>query len=275
MAFVPGFDVRAEPTPRSRFVCVVDGKVLQHNGQWLHSYHAVSAISSSASEHRHIGYFGTDPYFMVGLPAPQLAGEFEFISLRALLGFANQDDFAIAARALQLSHWLNHNRFCGRCGHPTAPHRQESCLHCERCEAQYFPQIAPCVMGLVWRESQILLAHNTRFKAGKYSVLAGFIEAGENVEQALAREVKEEVGVDIYPPSYMASQPWPFPSQLMLGFFAQYRGGEITVDEVEIDHADWFDIHSLPDIPPQETLSGYLIREFVRSRQGLEVNNVL
>jgi NAD+ diphosphatase len=158
------------------------------------------------------------------------------------------------------------HQFCGRCGAKTVLSSDELCCLCTQCAATYFPRISPCVIGLVSRGDELLLAAHQRHKPGRYSLLAGFIEAGETAEEAFAREVLEEVGVRIGQVCYVASQPWPYPSQLMLGFFAEYLDGDITLDTREIQHAAWFHPSELPDIPSSVSIAGKLIRTFLAQR---------
>lgn len=189
-------------------------------------------------------------------------------SLRSRLGSVDDREFALVGRALQLAHWCEFHRFCGRCGAPTRLELHERVLACGACAALYYPRIAPCVIGIVLRGNQCLLAHNVRFAEGLYSALAGFVEAGENAEQALVREVREETGIEICDLEYIGSQSWPFPSQLMLGFLARYSSGDIAVDGVEISDARWFTPDNLPEVPPPHTISGKLIQLFVQRTQN-------
>src|SRR5690606_28839634 len=122
----------------------------------------------------------------------------------------------------QIINWCDHHRFCGRCGAATQLDPIERAAVCDNCELLFYPRLSPCVIGIVERHDHCLLAHNKRFKSQKYSALSGFIEPGETAEQALAREIEEEVGIQITNIRYFGSQPWPFPGQLMLGFHADY-----------------------------------------------------
>jgi NAD+ diphosphatase len=189
---------------------------------------------------------------------------FEPLSLRSLLTNLNPDHFALAARALQLLYWQNSHKFCGCCGALTRIASSERAWQCTVCETLFYPRISPCVIGIIVHKDQCLLARNARFAEGLYSTIAGFIEPGESAEAALRREIKEEVGVDVGELEYIASQPWPFPSQLMLGFVAHYVAGDINVDGVEIVEARWFHADALPQIPPPQTISGMLIRTFLK-----------
>lgn len=192
----------------------------------------------------------------------------EAFGLRQLLGVIADAEFALASRALQFLFWLEHHQFCGRCGGPTRLQMQEPACVCEQCAAQFFPRISPCVIVIVVSGRQCLLARNAQFREGLYSVLAGFIEAGESAEQAVLREVKEEVGLEVHNLRYITSQSWPFPSQLMLGFIAESEALPPKVDGFEIIEAQWFDADKLPLIPNLGTLSRHLI-DYFRSSLGL------
>ena len=157
--------------------------------------------------------------------------------LRALYGKLDESLFALAGRALQYVDWDRTHQFCGRCGTPTRHREHERARECPACALIAYPRIAPAVMCLVRRGSEILLARSPHFLPGMYSALAGFVEPGESLEQCLAREVLEETGIRIANPRYFASQPWPFPHSLMIAFIAEYAGGEITPAPDEIEDA--------------------------------------
>ncbi len=193
--------------------------------------------------------------------------EHHWLTLRALLGMLDDIQYEVAARALQIVTWQNQHQYCGRCGVPVVSHPKELAKHCTSCELLFYPKITPCVITVVTRGDDILLAHNPAFPQRYFSALAGFIEAGETIESALRREVQEEVGVTVAGLEYFGSQAWPFPGQLMIGFLAEYGSGDIKVDGIEIEEANWYRYDDLPLIPPAATLSGQLIRHFVQQRQ--------
>lgn len=168
-----------------------------------------------------------------------------------------------AGRAWQLSQWCLDHAYCGRCGTPTEISVQEPCRICPSCAARHYPRVTPAVIVRVEREDRVLLAHRKNANTSIYSLLAGFVEAGESLEEAVAREVNEEVGLHLVQIDYAASQPWPFPGQLMIGFAAQAAEGELRVDGTELDDARWFDRHQLPDLPPPYTISRRLIDQFM------------
>lgn len=188
----------------------------------------------------------------------------ELNSLRSLLFLDDQEKFLLAGRASQLVDWYKGHRYCGTCGSETIHHENERTLVCESCSLHFFPRISPCAIMLVTKGEQMLLAKSARFNANFHSCLAGFIEIGETPEETVAREVQEEVGLKVRDIRYISSQSWPFPSQLMLGFIAEYDGGEIVPEPSEIAEARWFDIDELPTVPSEKiSVAGKLIRTFI------------
>ncbi|MSR12126.1 MAG: NAD(+) diphosphatase [Gammaproteobacteria bacterium] len=184
--------------------------------------------------------------------------------LRSLLTTHAGQAFSMAGKANQVLEWYASHRFCGICGNPTVHHPAQRALVCSSCEQQFFPRINPCAIMLVVKDDEILLARNARFKSGYYSCLSGFMEVGETPEQTVVREVREEVGVEVENVRYAKSQSWPFPSQLMLGFYADYKSGDITPDGEEIDAAGWFNVNRLPPVPPPNvSVAGELIQDYV------------
>jgi NAD+ diphosphatase len=189
-------------------------------------------------------------------PAPP----FEVGRLRELYPMLGDAKFLMAGRATQLVEWSTTHKFCGRCATPTERVPGERCMRCPACGLLGYPRIAPAVIVLVWRGDEALLAHGARFPAPFYSTLAGFVEIGESLEETIVREVREEVGIDVKAPRYFASQPWPFPHSLMVGFFAEWAGGEIRADGTEILDARWFRRDDLSVLlPPPLSIARRLI----------------
>ena len=170
-------------------------------------------------------------------------------SIRELFASAPEETAQLVARALHISEWLMRTRFCITCGHQLQFSSTESALECPQCCAVIFPVIAPCIIVLVSKGEQILLARHAQRNTDLYTCLAGFIEAGETAEQAVIREVKEETGLNVKNIRYCGSQSWPYPNQLMLAFKADYESGTITVQKEEIAEAYWFSKNALPAIP--------------------------
>ncbi len=214
-----------------------------------------------------LGYWEERPCYVVEIdevdePDPM---QYQKGNLYHILGRVDEQLFALAGRASQLLDWERDHKFCGRCGTEMRLDTQERAMRCDPCRTINFPRIAPCIIVLITRGEEMLLARNANFPAPMYSTLAGFIEPGETAEETLIREVREEVGVEVNNVRYFQSQSWPFPNQLMLGFFADYAGGDIVCDEVEIADAQWFHPSELPMIPPESSISGQLIAHHIQS----------
>ncbi len=184
--------------------------------------------------------------------------------LLALHASVSETEWTVAGRAVQLLEWRRTHRFCGRCGRETAQVPGERAMRCPDCGLMAFPRLAPAVITLITRDDgRALLARNASFPIPMFSCLAGFVEPGETLEQAVAREVREEVGVDVGRIRYRSSQPWPFPHSLMIGFRAEWTGGEIEVDGIEIAEAEWFSVDDLPSVPPRLSIARHLIDEWI------------
>jgi NAD+ diphosphatase len=214
-----------------------------------------------------LGYWNDEPCYAVEIDDVDELDPMQFQrgNLYHILGRVDERLFALAGRAQQLLDWERDHRFCGRCGQAMRVDHDERAMRCDPCRTINYPRIAPCVIVLVHRADELLLARNANFPQPMYSTLAGFIEAGETAEETLEREVKEEVGVDVTNIRYFQSQSWPFPNQLMLGYFAEYAGGDIVVDQVEIADAQWFHHTDLPMIPPVASISGQLIQAYLET----------
>ena len=216
-----------------------------------------------------LGYLNDRPCISAELPKDVELPEGSVLqSLRALYGVLDDDLFAIAARAVQITEWDRTHQYCGHCATPMTQLPSERAKRCPSCHLRQYPRLSPAVIMLIYKGEQLLLARAPRFREGMYSVLAGFVEPGESLEETVAREVKEEVGIDIKNIRYFGSQPWPFPKSLMIGFTAEYAGGDIDPDPIEIEAADWFDRDNLPPVPGELSIAYKLIDWFVSRREG-------
>jgi NAD+ diphosphatase len=193
----------------------------------------------------------------------------KFEGLRALYGLVDEQVFALAGRASQILEWERTHRFCGRCGTPTEHARGERAMRCPACGLLSFPRLSPAVITLVERGDEVLLARGVNFRAGTYSTLAGFVEPGESLEEAVEREIFEEVSVRVKNVTYFGSQPWPFPHSLMIGFLAEYDSGEIKLDEREIVDAAWFTATTLPRLPGKISIARRLVDTYL-AKHGVE-----
>ncbi len=152
-------------------------------------------------------------------------------------------------RARQLINWQENFQYCGRCGTKTELHASEPAFYCAKCGASFYPRLDPAVIVAVLKNDEILLAHNARFSNNIYGLIAGFIEGGETMEDAVRREVMEEVSIKVRNIRYFRSQNWPFPNAFMLGCIAEYESGDVTPDGVEIVDAGFFRRDNLPELP--------------------------
>lgn len=194
--------------------------------------------------------------------------------LRAAMMALPEPLMAVAGRAAQVLEWDRAHAFCGVCGTPTERLAHERARRCPACAHVAYPRLSPAMMALLWRRPagrvpELLLARGPQFKPGYFSALAGFVEAGESLEQCLHREVAEEVGVQVKNLRYYGSQSWPFPHSLMVAYTAEWAGGEIVPQPGEIEEAAWFPIDALPGVPPRFSISGHLIEDTVRWLSGL------
>lgn len=188
--------------------------------------------------------------------------------LRGLLGHVDDSTFRLLGVAQQLDIWHDSHRFCGRCAQPTQMSGDERAKECVACGNREYPKLAPCIIVLITRGEEVLLARAPNFRPGFFSTLAGFIEPGESAEEALRREVMEEVSVEVGDIKYLGSQNWPFPNSLMLGFHANYVSGDIVPQPEEIDEARWWHVDQLPPIPPKGTISRWLIDCYLAQLAG-------
>ena len=188
----------------------------------------------------------------------------KFRDLRSLWS-TDEAFFGMAGRAKQIVEWNRTSRFCGRDGTETIPRSDELARECPRCGMLIYPRLSPAVIVLVKRGNEVLLARSPGFPEGMYSVLAGFVEPGESIEETIGREVREEVGIEVENLRYFGSQPWPFPNSLMIGFTTDYASGELRIEPAEIEDAGWYRVDSLPKLPPKVSIARAMIDSFAAS----------
>ena len=229
----------------------------------------VAPAPADAGWSRHVvGVLDGACWYAVDVPAGTDPSDGAAVDLYAYHGRAGEEAWLAAGRAVQLVEWARTHRFCGRCGTPTEPAGHERAMTCPACGLAVFPRLAPAMITLVTRggpgaDEEALLARGVRWTVPMYSCLAGFVEPGESLESAVAREVREEVGLSVGDVRYRGSQPWPFPHSLMIGFRARYTDGELALDPAEITDAGWYRRDQLPMIPPPISIARKLIDEWV------------
>jgi len=213
-------------------------------------------------------YLGTRDdlyYYAAGISAGATPpGGWQPTPVRELSGKVPDSDMAIASYAVRILDFDRSNTFCGRCGAKTHPLTNERARICTACSRISYPRISPAIIVLVKRGEEVLLARSPRSPPGVFSVIAGFNEPGENLEQTLHREVGEEVGIAVRNLRYFGSEPWPFPDSLMIGFVAEYAGGDIRIDNQEIEAAGWFTRDTLPPFPSKTSISRSLIEAWIQ-----------
>jgi len=182
----------------------------------------------------------------------------EWTSLRDCLHFP-QALFLLMSKAIQYGHMSQSLRFCPQCGGRNHLNHNQLAMQCGDCRTLHYPRIFPCIIVAVRKADKILLAQHPRHRNGMYTVIAGFLEVGETLEQCVAREVKEETGVEVTNIRYFGSQPWAFPSSMMMGFVADYQSGVLKPDYSELSDARWFGLNELPPVAPKGTIARQLI----------------
>jgi len=207
----------------------------------------------------------------VSVTQDDLPSGWRSIPVRRLLSLSGNQSIENIIRACHISQWRQESRFCGKCGAENMNislglSNQAQC-ECPGCGRQEFPRICPAVITAVTDDkNRILLAHNKKFRAGVFSLISGFSEAGETLERTVMREIREEVNIEVRNIVYVKSQPWPFPNSLMIGFKAVYASGIIKPDGEEIDEAAWFTPGNLPELPGEGSLSRYLINDWLKNK---------
>lgn len=269
--------LHGEPLQDAASVCFVchDGKILaQHrSGRATLPRHAdLAALSIVPTDPFCFGSYGHARCFVLGQAAPDgLPDDWRMTSLRELFGTLDEPSFAAAGRALQYAEWDRNHRHCGRCGEPTVRDSASWSRVCAACSFAAFPRVSPAVIMLVHKGDACLLAHAAHHAPRMYSVLAGFVEPGETLEECVAREVREEVGIEVTDIRYFGNQPWPFPHSLMVGFTAAWAGGDLEPDGREILEAGWYTRDTLPEvIPSRISIARKLVDNFFATRAAAQ-----
>lgn len=266
MSFIPSSRPSPQLSAQAWRFAFVGRELLVPEGDAVALLPLVDAVLEGAASARH--YLGTlSAVDCWALSLPHAPVGWRAVPLRTAMMALPPEVSALAGRAAQVVEWDRTHRHCGACGTATELHPGERSRVCPSCGHTSYPRVSPAMMALVWRPGELLLARSPHYTKGMYSALAGFVEAGESLEECVHREVAEEVGVTIDELRYYGSQSWPFPHSLMVAFTARWTGGEIVPQESEIEDAQWFPLDALPNVPPRFSVSGHLIRDTVKAMQ--------
>lgn len=226
----------------------------------------IDILNLDLTEAQYIGLLNDNECYAVNLPDSNVPEKFCFQKVREVYRYVEEESLGLAFRAFHIMTWIKNNKYCGRCGGFMKVAAQELAVKCTDCSNLIYPRISPAIIVAVTKGDKILLARSSRFPPGRYSVIAGFVEPGETLEDCVSREVKEEVGIEVTNVEYFGNQPWPFPDSLMVAFTAQSANEEITIDNDEIVDANWFTAQNLPNLPPQDSIARRLIEWFVNKQ---------
>ncbi len=266
MHFKPDFNPTHDPSESALWFIFDRGHLLtkiNNNQLGVPDTADLESLGISPSDSLYLGSLDGQPCYAGALETDTAVDEnFELLNLRTLFGSLPDPLFWVAGRGNQFVYWYQSHRYCGKCGHETDDKTDERAKICPRCQHIYYPRLSPAVIVAIIRDNRILLARNRNFKGSFYSVLAGFVEPGESLEECVEREIKEEVGIAVKNIRYFGSQPWPFPDSLMIGFVSDYDSGKIAIDGSEIVEAAWFSKDELPQIPPKISIARQLIDWF-------------
>lgn len=225
----------------------------------------ILSLESYFLRHFSLGHFNGIEYFCAEINEDiPFNDDFHTVSLRQALSMLYPEQYAMGVKAYSVMHWDRNHQFCGRCATPTVhrvPHFER---FCPACSLSFFPRISPSIIVLIHRGDELIMARSAHFSPGIYGLIAGFVEIGESLEEAIHREIKEEVGLQVKNITYFGSQPWPFPDSLMVAFTAEYHSGELIIDNAEIEDAGWYRYDNLPGRPSMSfSIASELLDNFV------------
>lgn len=267
MNFIPGVNPPEDRNAKDFWFVFNSGNILVNLNEdkvEIPYYEDVEGLVERGSKIYYLGKFdGVDSYACELDEKFETRENMEFRTLRSIVGLFDERFFNLAGKAYQMLEWSKNHKYCGRCGSLMEDKKDERAKLCPSCGLVNYPRISPAIIVAIVRDGKLLLAHNKQFAGNMYSVIAGFLDQGETFEDCVRREVWEEVGIRVKNIKYFQSQPWPFPNSLMVAFTAEYAEGEIKVDGVEIDDANWYAVGEIPRRPTTGSVAGKLIQWFI------------
>lgn len=258
----------ATGSPDTRYCVIFEDTILmeQHPDGLRFPSMLMPAILEQVIYQRSLGFQKQTEWIAMEIKQGQPQQRAEFIDLRSLYNLVEESIWIAAGRALQVIRWNRDHQFCSRCGKAVIERHYELAKECERCGLVSYPRISPAVIMSIVDGDRILLARAPHFPAGMYSALAGFVEPGETMEQAVQREIMEEVNLQVDEIKYLGSQPWPFPHSMMVAYTTRFIGGQLQVNKTELEDAQWFTRSKLPKrLPTRVSISRRLIDDFINS----------
>lgn len=255
-----------EISENSLIFAFIDAKLLLINNE-VPSYKEVINLDLNFTYLRFIGNIGGTSCFAIDANyGEKYLSSFKFVALRQLYSLLPEYHLNATIYGFQIILWNRKNKYCGRCGSPTEENLRNTLVKfCSNCNEEYYPKISPSVIVAVIKDNEILLAQHKRVTNGMFTVLAGFVNPGESLEDCIHREIKEETGIEITNIRYFGSQPWPFPDSLMIGFIADYAKGELKPDKEEITELKWFKPNEIPEWPDKVSIARALIDYFIEN----------
>jgi NAD+ diphosphatase len=228
---------------------------------------SVAMAPLCSTERYYLGTFNDTPCIACQIdPQTSIPQNWRALDIRALFGQIDDALFAIVGYASHLLYWVCHHHYCSNCGHLTESIPSTWGRICPNCDFATYPTVTPAILALVHDDRRVLLVGKPGW-GQRRSIIAGFVEPGETLEECVRREVFEEVGIEITNITYVANQPWPYPDQLMVGFTARYAGGELRLDRSELAAGDWYTPDELPDLPSPVSLAYHIITQWVEQRK--------
>ncbi|NMG08978.1 NAD(+) diphosphatase [Brasilonema sp. UFV-L1] len=265
--FIPGITPPTVQSEPSWWFAFVGNKLLvrpEETVNQIPNLISLAEIGLKPVRTQFLGTLDNQPCYSAELPKDAIVPDgMTLLGLRELYGTLDDELYAVCGRAIQLVEWDRTHQYCGHCATGTTQLPHERAKRCPKCGLVNYPRLSPAIIVLVSRGEEILLGRAPRFPPGMYSVLAGFVEPGESLEETVVREVREEVGIEVKDIRYFGSQPWPFPNSLMIGFTATYASGDIVIEPEELVDAAWFSKDNLPQVPPKLSIARKLIDWFV------------
>jgi NAD+ diphosphatase len=251
------------------FVFCVNKLLVKNDEPGIPYSRSLEELNLSPLRMQYLGTLQGQPCYSAEVSPDTIAPEgMSFRELMSLYGVLDEDIYLLAGRAVQIVRWDQQHQYCGRCGHKTETLQGERAKKCPACGFISYPRLSPATITAVLKDNKILLTHYAAFRGNMHTIIAGFVEPGETLEECVKREIQEEVGIQVKNIKYFKSQPWPYPNSLMIGFTAEYESGEISVDNTEISEAAWYDLNSLPELPPKMSIAREIIDWFKQSNSG-------